>query len=94
MGEEGDVCGLCRQANKMICMDSISTQSIGNAYMPSMTGYLMFEDLKAQWKTLLDPDYVLIDSRTGHTDVGGICTRQLPDAVTICFSPMSKTSSG
>ena len=50
-------------------------------------GYLMFEDLKAQWKTLLDPDYVLIDSRTGHTDVGGVCTRQLPDAVTILFFP-------
>lgn len=50
-------------------------------------GYLMFEDLKAQWKEWLDPDYVLIDSRTGHTDVGGICTRQLPDAVTILFFP-------
>jgi cellulose biosynthesis protein BcsQ len=50
-------------------------------------GYLMFEDLKAQWKELLDPNYVLIDSRTGHTDVGGICTRQLPDAVTILFFP-------
>ena len=31
-------------------------------------GYLLFEDLKAQWKQVLKPDYVLIDSRTGHTD--------------------------
>lgn len=50
-------------------------------------GYLLFEDLKAQWAASLRPDYVLIDSRTGHTDVGGICTRQLPDAVTILFFP-------
>jgi tetratricopeptide (TPR) repeat protein len=49
-------------------------------------GYLFFEDLKQQWKTL-NFDYVLIDSRTGHTDVGGICTRQLPDAVALMFFP-------
>ena len=50
-------------------------------------GYLMIEDMKAQWKEYLNPDYVLIDSRTGHTDVGGICTRQLPDAVVVLFFP-------
>ncbi len=50
-------------------------------------GYLLFEDLKAQWKSCLKPDYVLIDSRTGHTDEGGICTRQLPDAVVCLFFP-------
>lgn len=49
-------------------------------------GFLMFEDLKAQWKEL-DVDYVFIDSRTGHTDVGNICTRQLPDAVCVLFFP-------
>jgi len=50
-------------------------------------GFLLFEDLKAQWQMQLQPDYVLVDSRTGHTDVGGICTRQLPDAVVLCFLP-------
>lgn len=50
-------------------------------------GYLLLEDLKAQWKSYLKPDYVLIDSRTGHTDEGGICTRQLPDAVVCLFFP-------
>ena len=50
-------------------------------------GYLLFEDLKAQWRSYLKPDYVLIDSRTGHTDEGGICTRQLPDAVVCLFFP-------
>lgn len=50
-------------------------------------GYLLLEDLKAQWKKYLNPDYVLIDSRTGHTDEGGICTRQLPDAVVCLFFP-------
>ena len=51
------------------------------------SGFLLLEDMKAQWKDYLNPDYVLIDSRTGHTDVGGICTRQLPDAVVCLFFP-------
>ena len=48
-------------------------------------GYLLFEDLKQQWNQILEPDYVLIDSRTGHTDTSGICTRQLPDSVVVFF---------
>jgi len=57
-------------------------------------GYLMVEDLKEQWRTVLVPDYVLIDSRTGHTDVGGICTRQLPDAVGVFFFPNQQNLNG
>ena len=57
-------------------------------------GYLLFEDLKAQWKQIVNPDYVLIDSRTGHTDTGGICTRQLPDAVAILFFPNEQNLRG
>ncbi len=50
-------------------------------------GYLLFEDMKAQWQKELNPDYVFIDSHTGYTDTVGICTRQLPDAVTILIFP-------
>jgi MinD-like ATPase involved in chromosome partitioning or flagellar assembly len=50
-------------------------------------GFLLFEDTRAQWEQEYKPDYVLIDSRTGHTDVEGICTRQLPDAVVVLFFP-------
>ena len=57
-------------------------------------GYLLFEDLKAQWEQFVKPDYVLIDSRTGHTDTGGICTRQLPDAVAILFLPNDQNLRG
>ncbi len=57
-------------------------------------GYLLFEDLKAQWRQAINPDYVLIDSRTGHTDTGGICTRQLPDAVAILFFPNEQNLRG
>ncbi len=59
-----------------------------------LDGYLMFEDLKQQWKSVLNADYVLIDSRTGHTDVGGICTRQLPDASVLMFFPNDQNLTG
>ena len=57
-------------------------------------GYLLFEDLKEQWEASFKPDYVLIDSRTGHTDIGGICTRQLPDSVVILFFPNAQNLRG
>jgi MinD-like ATPase involved in chromosome partitioning or flagellar assembly len=50
-------------------------------------GFLFFEDLRRQWDQVVAPDYVLIDSRTGHSDVEGICTRQLPNAVCLFFFP-------
>lgn len=60
----------------------------------SQDGYLLFEDLKGQWKDRLNPDYVLIDSRTGHTDVSGICTRQLPDSVFLFIFPTEQNRRG
>jgi cellulose biosynthesis protein BcsQ len=61
----------------------------------NLSGYLLFEDLRQQLKN--DPrkfDYVLIDSRTGHTDVGGICTRQLADVVVLMFFPNQQNIAG
>ena len=57
-------------------------------------GYVLFEDLRKQWSYTLQPDYVLIDSRTGHTDSSGICTRQLPDSVVILFFPNEQNLRG
>jgi len=50
-------------------------------------GYLLVEEMKAQWK-------VLVDSRTGHSDVSGICTRQLPNAVCFVFVPNRQNLDG
>ena len=50
------------------------------------SGFLFIENMREQWRAEKF-DYVLIDSRTGHTEVGGICTRQLPDSVVFLFFP-------
>lgn len=56
-------------------------------------GFLFFEDLRQQWESA-GFDYVLIDSRTGHTDTAGICTRQLPDLVVSFFVPTDQNIRG
>jgi tetratricopeptide (TPR) repeat protein len=47
------------------------------------------EPFVANWKAAIQriykPDYVFVDSRTGLTDVGGICTLHLPDLVVLLF---------
>lgn len=57
-----------------------------NELYDNQDGFLFMENVRASWESA-GYDYVLIDSRTGHTDVGGICTRQLPDAVVAVFFP-------
>lgn len=59
------------------------------------SGYDLLEDLKQQWAVHeAQFDYVLIDSRTGNTDIAGICTRQLPDSVVILFVPTQQNIDG
>jgi hypothetical protein len=45
----------------------------------STLGSHRFEQIRAGLDSF-QPDFVLVDSRTGITDIGGICTVQLPDA--------------
>lgn len=42
------------------------------------------EKCRAQWTT--DYDYVLLDSRTGASDIGSICTAHLPDRLVVLFT--------
>jgi len=49
-------------------------------------GELFFENFKADIENSFSPDYVFVDSRTGLTDVGGVCTAHLPDLVVLLFS--------
>jgi cellulose biosynthesis protein BcsQ len=48
----------------------------------------MREDMKQKY------DYVLIDSRTGLSDVADICTIELPDILTICFTLSDQSIEG
>lgn len=50
------------------------------------------ETLRAQWIDAYD--FVLIDSRTGITDAGGICTAQLPDEMVVLFIANSQSIDG
>jgi len=49
-------------------------------------GFGFIEYLKHELKKLPEIDVVIVDSRTGVTDIGGICTLQLPDIVVLLFA--------
>ena len=55
-------------------------------------GFGLIEHLKGQLKK--KADFILIDSRTGVTDIGGICTLQMPDLVVLLFSLNEQNISG
>jgi tetratricopeptide (TPR) repeat protein len=48
-------------------------------------GTPFFENWKAAINRQFKPDFVFIDSRTGLTEVGGVCTTQFPDLVVMLF---------
>jgi len=50
------------------------------------------EDLRQRWTD--EFDFVLIDSRTGITDIGGICTVQLPDLLIFMFTANHQSLDG
>ncbi|MEU4693645.1 FxSxx-COOH system tetratricopeptide repeat protein [Actinoplanes sp. NPDC023714] len=47
-------------------------------------GGRFFDAMRADMKDRYD--YTLIDSRTGHSDIAGICTGHLPDVLVDCFT--------
>jgi hypothetical protein len=51
-----------------------------------------FETCRREWTRRYD--YVLIDSRTGITDSGGICTIQLPDIIVPVFTASRQSVDG
>jgi len=57
-------------------------------------GFGFIEHLKEQLRTFAGSDIVLVDSRTGVTDIGGICTLQLPDIVVLLFAMNDQNIAG
>ncbi len=50
------------------------------------------EDMRDEW--LLSYDFVLVDSRTGITDIGGVCTIHLPDVLVLLFTANEQSLAG
>ena len=55
-------------------------------------GGQFIEDLRNEWKDRYD--FIFIDSRAGIVDYGGICTIQLPDYLTLVFTPNEQSVKG
>lgn len=55
-----------------------------NIFYEEKDGGNFIEKLRSQWKDAYD--FILVDIRTGITDIGGICTIQLPDVLVLFFT--------
>lgn len=77
---------------------------IDQDYVPrlrAISWFQLFERHDLEWRleTLrdemnLDYDFVLVDSRAGITEIGDICTAQLPDVLMLCLSPNRQNVDG
>ena len=63
-----------------------------NEFYEKHQGGRQLENLREQF--LESYDYVLIDSRTGVTDFGGICTIQFPDILVLFYTPTMQSMKG
>lgn len=57
-------------------------------------GHRFFENLRAGVRSEFGCDYLLVDSRTGLTRIGGVCLGHLADAVVFVFQPTTAHSQG
>jgi len=57
-------------------------------------GYKILENLRGQIVEEYRPDYVLMDARTGLSEIGGIATHQLADIVVLVFNLNSQNLAG
>lgn len=55
-----------------------------NSFFEKNAGGDLLDRWRTEWKSLYD--FILIDSRTGITDTGGVCTIYLPDILVLVFS--------
>jgi tetratricopeptide (TPR) repeat protein/cellulose biosynthesis protein BcsQ len=68
----------------------VRSLDIGEFY--KQQGGHFIEQLRNQWHGSYD--FVLIDSRTGVTDIGGVCTVQLPDILVLLFTTNDQSLDG
>ena len=62
--------------------NKVRSLDLENLYLNN-GGYAL-ETIREEWKH--NYDFVLIDSRTGITDIGGVCTVHLPDILLLLFT--------
>ena len=65
-----------------------------NLLLRSEEGLSFWFELVSRIKTQFDPDVLVIDSRTGITEIGGLCTQVLPDTVLLLSSTSPESMAG
>ncbi len=62
------------------------------SFYEDRNGGHLIQGLRSAWRSHFE--FVLVDSRTGITDIGGICTIQLPDILALVFTATEQSLEG
>jgi MinD-like ATPase involved in chromosome partitioning or flagellar assembly len=82
----------CRaSASEAFYMRSVHALDWGRFY-DEYGGYSFIEWIRRELEK--DVDFVLVDSRTGVTEMGGVCTQHLADLVVLMFAPNDSNLEG
>jgi len=65
-----------------------------NDFYARRDGWRLMEHLRGHLAEHCRPDYVLMDARTGYTEIGGVVTRQLADMVVMLFNLNDQSLAG
>jgi MinD-like ATPase involved in chromosome partitioning or flagellar assembly len=65
-----------------------------NLLLRTEEGLAFWFDLVSRIKSQFNPDVFVIDSRTGITEIGGLCTQVLPDTVLLLSSTSPESMAG
>lgn len=72
----------------------VRTFDVEEFYGPERNGGKIIDSLIEQWHSNEYFDFILLDSRTGITDMGGVCTIHLPDILILLFTPTAQALQG
>lgn len=64
-----------------------------STFYDSKDGGIFLEEIRSRW-IFNNYDFVLIDSRTGLTESGGVCTIHMPDILLLLFTPNEQSLKG
>lgn len=62
------------------------------SFFADQAGGSYIESMRTEWRE--EFDFILVDSRTGITDTGGVCTIQLPDVIVAVFTASEESLRG
>lgn len=92
LGDEGSTISLLLSGDQAVDYSDLVQRFSWNQFFEVHQGGPILERRREEWKS--EFDYILVDSRTGIADIGGVCTALLPDILALVFTANEQSFEG